>query len=66
MKLIRRTTKLGTLKEYTLIALNKFNEAIEAYDKAIEIDPKNLEAWNNKGIALNELNKYDEAHKSIG
>lgn len=30
-------------------------------DKALEIDPKNVGAWNNKGLALNNLGKYNEA-----
>jgi tetratricopeptide (TPR) repeat protein len=38
-----------------------FGEAIQAYDKAIEINPQNSEAWNNKGTALGILGKYNEA-----
>ena len=30
----------------------KFDEAIKAFDKAIEINPKNIDAWYNKGLAL--------------
>ncbi len=43
---------------------NKFDEAIKAYDKAIEINPQISETWNNKGIALHELNRSDEAMKA--
>ena len=32
-----------------------------SYDKAIEINPKDGNYWNNKGIALKNLNKYEEA-----
>ena len=32
-----------------------------AYDKAIEIDPNNAEAWFNKGFALGGMGRYDEA-----
>jgi tetratricopeptide (TPR) repeat protein len=39
----------------------KYTEAITAYDKAIEIDPRYFEAWTNKGVDLVNLNKYDEA-----
>ena len=42
----------------------KYNEAITAYDKAIEIDPQYFEAWTNKGVDLVNLNKYDEAKAS--
>src|SRR5690348_194625 len=39
----------------------EYDEAIECYDKALEIDPKDADALNNKGLALNKLGKYKEA-----
>ena len=42
----------------------KYNEAIMAYNKAIEIDPQYFEAWTNKEVDLVNLNKYDEATAS--
>ncbi len=44
-----------------LYSLGKYNEAIECYDKSIEIDSNNPVVWNNKGLALNLLGKYNEA-----
>ena len=41
--------------------LGKYDEAIQAYDKAIEIDPQHAAAWNNKGIVLYDQGKYNEA-----
>ena len=41
--------------------LGKYDEALKAYDKAIEIDPHYAEAWNNKGTALCSQGKHDEA-----
>ncbi|CAK86537.1 unnamed protein product, partial (macronuclear) [Paramecium tetraurelia] len=41
--------------------LNKYQEAIECYDKAISINPNYDDAWYNKGLALYNLNKYQEA-----
>lgn len=46
--------------------LKKFNEAIACYDKAIEIDPNFVAAYNNKelilfiiiGISLIKMNKF--------
>ena len=32
----------------------KYDEAIEYYDKAIEIEPCFVKAYNNKGITLNK------------
>ena len=58
--------------------LNKSNEAIKSYDKtnnsdealkaldqAIEINPPDSNAWVYKGNVLSDLNKFDEANKSI-
>lgn len=39
----------------------KYDEAIQAYDKAIRLDPQNAGAWYNKGIVLYEQGKYNEA-----
>jgi tetratricopeptide (TPR) repeat protein len=36
-------------------------EALEAYDKAIELDPNYVQAYNNKGAALVGLGRYREA-----
>ncbi|CAD8116753.1 unnamed protein product [Paramecium primaurelia] len=50
------------LKEgVALYNLNKYQDAIECYDKATSINPKYDIAWNNKGDALNNLNKYQDA-----
>ena len=38
-----------------------FEEAIEEYDKAIELDPNDPDYHNNKGVALYELHRYEEA-----
>ena len=38
--------------------------ALTAYDKAIEINPKDSDAWYLKGNALNKLNRSDEAEKA--
>ena len=40
---------------------NNSNEAIETYNKAIEINPQFAEAWNNKGTALGNLGRFEEA-----
>lgn len=44
--------------------LNKSDEAIKPFDKAIEINPQDSKAWNNKGLDLRKLGKYDEAIKA--
>lgn len=39
----------------------KYNDAVQAYDKALEIDPQYAQAWNDKGLALDNLLKYNAA-----
>lgn len=50
-------------KGIDLINMGKYEEAIQAFDKAVERNPKIAAAWNNKGEALNNLSKYNEAIK---
>ncbi|MGZ6346209.1 MAG: tetratricopeptide repeat protein, partial [Anaerolineales bacterium] len=44
-----------------LINSKKFNEAIEAYKKAIETDPKNGQPYSNLGFIYYRMGKYDFA-----
>jgi tetratricopeptide (TPR) repeat protein len=41
--------------------LQKYEEAIASYEKAIIIQPKYYPAWNNLGLALSNLQRYQEA-----
>ena len=45
----------------SLIQEGKFFEAIEYFDKILEIEPNDSIALGNKGAALTQLNKYEEA-----
>jgi TolA-binding protein len=38
-------------------------KAIQYYDRALDLDDKYVDAWNNKGRAIYHLGKYDEAIK---
>ena len=51
-------------KGFALSSLGRYDEALQAYDRAIEIDPSLAAAWNNKGLALYDLGKYYEAIKA--
>jgi CheY-like chemotaxis protein len=42
----------------------KFLEAIAAFDRALAIDEKFAQAWNERGICYRELNDYTNALKS--
>ena len=48
-------------KGLALGELGKHKEAIECFNKSLEINSINGVAWNNKGIILALLEKYEEA-----
>jgi len=43
------------------LSRGNFNEALIAFDKAIEKDPTNIYLLNNKAAVLETLEKFDEA-----
>ena len=45
-------------KGNALFVLGKYDAAIEWYDRALEIEPENVDALDNKGVALFVLGKY--------
>jgi tetratricopeptide (TPR) repeat protein len=49
------------IKGLSLDINGKYKEAIECYDKALEINPESADALNNKGAALDDIGKYEEA-----
>lgn len=44
---------------------DKFSESLEAYETALQLDPTNSEAWNNRGIDEGLLGMYDDALTSF-
>ena len=48
-------------KGNSLSQLERHEEAIECYDKAIRINPENYDAWFNKGNSLVKLERHKEA-----
>ncbi|VVM24481.1 hypothetical protein BSPWISOXPB_8013 [uncultured Gammaproteobacteria bacterium] len=42
---------MGLYNMGLLTLISKFKKAIEAYEKAIEIEPNNYDAYNNMGFA---------------
>ena len=41
--------------------LGRYKEALSGYDRALELDPQDAAAWNNKGLVLVKLGHYKEA-----
>ena len=52
-------------KGEALLNLSKYNESIDAYNKAIELNQSYAAAWNNKGIALKALGRTAEAKVAL-
>ncbi len=44
-----------------LSELGRYEEAVEACDRAIELQPDGALAWKNKGVAFFRLRRYEEA-----
>lgn len=55
------TTDYWLNEGQSLMMNGSFEQASQAYDRAIQIDPKSANAWSGKGFALFQLKKYDEA-----
>lgn len=43
------------------LSKGKYQEAIEAFDKVVSINPDNAAAYHNKGVALYQLGEYEKA-----
>lgn len=59
-----------TVEEYlqqgqVLLGAEKYEEAVERLDKALELDERNVDAYISKGIALAYLGRLDEAEESL-
>ena len=48
-----------------LLGLQKYDEALASSEKAIAIDQKYAQAWNNKAVSLWKLGQYEAAEKAI-
>jgi tetratricopeptide (TPR) repeat protein len=48
-----------------LMAANKFQDAISAFDQSLALDANNSEAWDSKGYCLYELGRYEESLQSF-
>ncbi len=54
-----RPSKLRELR--TRYRFEQYEEAVKAYDRAIQLDPMDVKTFYGKGFALNKLKRYEEA-----
>lgn len=52
-------------KAYSLSNLGQLEEALLWYDKALEVNTHNTDAWNNKGACQHKLGRFEEAVQSF-
>jgi len=43
------------------VSINRFEQAVEAFERAVQFDRDHQEAWVNKGFAHAEMEEYDRA-----
>lgn len=60
------TPQMATVlsKGQALLNLDKPDEALEQFDEALRIEPRNIEAWIKRGTALERLQRIDDAISS--
>lgn len=59
-------SRSNTKEEWFSVGMNhrkakRYEEALAAFDQAIRLDPRDANAYNNKGNALNALKRHEEA-----
>jgi Flp pilus assembly protein TadD len=62
---IQNRHRSGATKAWILGNLKSYDEALQAADRAIELDSEQASFWNNKGIALENLGKITEANAAF-
>jgi len=50
---------------YAYAELNKYEQAIEDFSKAIELNPALAKAYSNRGIAYSEIHRYEESARDL-
>jgi tetratricopeptide (TPR) repeat protein len=50
-----------TFKGRELSNLERYQEALNAYDKVLQANPNHLQAWSERSLVLRRLGRYDEA-----
>ena len=53
-------------KDKTVPKRSRYEDAVQALDEALKIDPKDAAAWISKGIILINLGKNDAAIRGFG
>ena len=60
-----RLSETHRLRGYCKSNIGQFKEALSDYNKALEIDDQNVEAYSNRAWALMQLHDYDKAIEDL-
>ena len=60
----RMTVRLAFQEGNELLKQKSFSEAVEQYNKLLNIDSNYFQAWTNRGYALAGIQKYEEMRES--
>ena len=52
-------------KGVNLLEDEKYEEALDCFEKILAINPDDPDVWNKKGVTLRSLGRYDEAIESF-
>jgi tetratricopeptide (TPR) repeat protein len=52
----------GATGRHTLVQLERYEEALAAYDRSLELDPDDATAHNARGRVLWDLERYEDAY----
>lgn len=58
---VSKSSKELLAEGFLYYAKGNYEEAIKCYDKVVELEPENIEAWYEKGNILEQLRHYKEA-----
>jgi Flp pilus assembly protein TadD len=51
----------GVEEGNALLKRGDYEAALVAYERAVELEPDNAKTYNNRGVALARLGRYDDA-----
>jgi len=62
---LKQTFNLRTLREKGIILFNlgRYNESLQIFNQALELNPIDADNWNSKGAVLAQLGRYNQAIK---
>jgi len=63
IKLAEISSEYWNNKGMALFNLSRYDEALQYFDKAIDLEPDNAEYWNNMGVTLYKLSRYEDVLK---